>query len=73
MYVVPCTTRKTYDGSHTYFVRLKHDGAIRRYCNRIGSSQTSIPATNAWNEPSRQNRGLPTSITCRMMMKVTKA
>ena len=72
MYVVSCTTKKTYDENHTYFVLLKHDGAIRLYCNRIGSSQASIPATNAWNEPSRQNHDIPTSITCRMM-KVTKA
>lgn len=73
MYVVPCTTRKTSDGKHTYFVRLKRDGAIRRYCNRVGSSQAGIHTTNVWNEPSRQNRDTPTSITCRVIMEVTKA
>ena len=73
MYVVPCTTRKTRDGKHTYFVRLKRDGAIRIYCNRIGSSQASVPATNVWNEPSRQKHGMPTSITCRVIMEVTEA
>lgn len=74
MYIVPCTTRKTYDEKHAYSVRLKRDGAIRRYCDRVGSSQASkIVIIDTWNESSRQNHGVLTGITCRVIMDVMKA